>query len=298
MGMSQFYSPLRYPGGKRKLANYISNLITLNQLEDCTYVEAFAGGSSIALSLLFEQYAKKIYINDYDPAVFNFWKSVVHDTDDFCRLITDTQINMDNWRKQKSILNDENSSILESGFALFFLNRTNRSGIIKAGVIGGKNQNGNYKMDCRFNKVDLIQRIKKIARHKSHIEITNYDAKKLLKKVVEKLDQNSLVYLDPPYYVKGGDLYAHNFQHQDHLKLANAVAKLNHNWVVSYDYVEPIDEMYDQFRRIYYGISYTVQEKYEGSELMVFSDDLDIIDEGNPTKSKKASAKQLSIFKY
>ena len=282
-----FYSPLRYPGGKRKIADYVCRLIDLNGLYDCSYVEPFAGGASVALTLLYRQYAKAIYINDYDPAIYDFWYVVLNKTEDFCRLIVDEKVTIDRWNFHRRRVFEEGISQIERAFSLFFLNRTNRSGIIKAGVIGGKGQSGKWKLDVRFNKEDLIPRIEKIARHKNRIFLSNLDAEALLENVVSLLGQNTLVYLDPPYYVKGGELYTHNFKHDDHLRLARRVAKLKQKWIVSYDNVIEIDNMYNQFRRLYYGISYTAQAKYVGKELMVFSENLEVPYIADPTRSHK-----------
>lgn len=285
----KFYSPLRYPGGKRKLTNYVVQILTKNDMIDGTYVEPFAGGANVALSLLFERYVNKVHINDLDPAIYNFWHQVLNNTDELCQKIRDTKVTIKEWHKQKKILNDNNSEGLEFAFALFFLNRTNRSGIIKAGVIGGKNQDGNYKLDARFNKDDLIKRIEKIGRHRNNIRLTNLDVEELLKEYKKKKSKTFL-YLDPPYYVKGGDLYTHNFKHEDHLSLSKLMAKIKTKWMVSYDYVNEINEMYVNYEKIIYGINYSVQKRYKGTEVIFFSKDLNRPKVDDPTKVKTSAA--------
>ncbi|MGO2346144.1 MAG: DNA adenine methylase, partial [Providencia sp.] len=148
-----FYTPLRYPGGKGKLSYYIKSLIDENSLNDGVYIEPYAGGAGVALELLLQEYVRHVHINDIDIAIYSFWDSILNNTENFSRLVHDTIINIENWEKQKDILlNSGNHSTLEIGFATFFLNRTNRSGILKAGVIGGKTQSGKWKLDVRFNK--------------------------------------------------------------------------------------------------------------------------------------------------
>ena len=155
-------SPLRYPGGKYKLREYTQNLITTNNLTGCTYIEPFAGGAGLALSLLDDQLVSRLVLNDIDRSIYAFWHSVLYFTDDLCQRITDTAINMDIWYEQKAVQeNKEHADLLDLGFSTFFLNRVNRSGILTGGVIGGYNQTGNYLMDCRFNKGDLINKIQK-----------------------------------------------------------------------------------------------------------------------------------------
>ena len=198
---TNYYSPLRYPGGKGKLSHYVQLLIEYNLLTDGHYVEPYAGGASVVLSLLFNEYVQKIHINDYDFRIYAFWDSVLNQTDELCEKIIETDITIKNWEKQKEIQQSPNNyNNLEIGFSTFFLNRTNRSGILKAGVIGGKNQTGDWKIDARFNKDDLIQRIKKISRYKNRISLYNLDAVDLTNRLDKELPDKTLFYFDPPYY--------------------------------------------------------------------------------------------------
>ena len=270
-------SPLRYPGGKSKLKLNVESIIRNNNLVGCTYVEPFAGGSAVALHLLFSNTVQRIIINDFDISIYAFWHSVVNRNDELCAMILQTDVTMEQWYIQKNIQEEKSntSNLLLLGFSTFFLNRTNRSGIIKAGVMGGYEQQGNYKMDCRYNKVDLVNKIKKIGEYRDRIDLYNLDTVELVNNVVNHLPQNTFIFFDPPYYMKGQSLYVNFYQHQDHLELAESISHIeNLKWIVSYDNVDEIKEMYNQFRHIEYGLSYTVQNKYEGKEVMFFSDNL------------------------
>ena len=97
--------------------------------------------------------------------------------------------------------------LLNSALQRFYMNRTNRSGIIKGGVIGGLEQNGNWKLDARFNKDNLIKRISKIVERKDGIHIYNKDVSSLVKNYLPKYEDNAFVYFDPPYFGKGKQLY-------------------------------------------------------------------------------------------
>lgn len=271
-----FYTPLRYPGGKGKLVPYVKKIFEQNSLVDGIYVEPYAGGAGVAMELLLHEYAKRVYINDISDGVAAFWRSVLDDTDALCAAISGAKLNMKEWHKQKAIqCKPKDHDDLTLGFSTFFLNRTNRSGILGGGVIGGKEQLGKWKLDARFNKPDLIQRIKTIARIRNRIEFSQLDAIAFIDAVAPRLPVQSLIYVDPPYYVKGSDLYLHHYQHDDHVAIARRVAKLkSKNWIVSYDNAEPIQRMYGKFRQIVYGLSYSVQDRYKGSEIMFFSDKL------------------------
>ncbi|WP_312948088.1 DNA adenine methylase [Superficieibacter sp.] len=274
----RFYTPLRYPGGKGKLSYYVKSLLDENSITDGYYVEPYAGGAAIAIDLVMNEYVRNVIINDADPAVYSFWYSVINDTDALCSMIETCSVTMDTWYHQKDIINSSDTkSPLELGFAAFFLNRTNRSGILKAGVIGGKEQLGDWKMDVRFNKADLTSRIRAISNYRNRIKTTNLDAAKLLSNIkdVTSGSDNLLVYLDPPYYVKGQDLYRNYYEHEDHVNVKNALCKSGiKNWLVSYDNAEEIKKIYEAFRQSEYSLSYTAQSKRVGEEVMIFSDSL------------------------
>jgi len=270
-----YHTPLRYPGGKAKFAPFVKDLMQSNKL-DGDYLEPYAGGAGVALDLLFNNYCNNIHINDYDPAVFNFWKSLKDDTDGFLELLSNTNITIEEWYKQKAILSDPNNhSQLEHGFATFFLNRTNRSGILKGGVIGGKNQDGNYKLDARFNKESLAARINKIGLFKDRIKVYNYDALELLHLVDNLLPENSLVYLDPPYYVKGQGLYRNFYNHDDHVKIRKVLDNVKTKWIVSYDNCKEIKQIYYGYRQEDYELNYSAYYKTKGSEVMIYCNSLE-----------------------
>ena len=282
-----FVSPLRYPGGKGKVSNFIKLLMLENGLVGREYYEVYAGGASVALALLYEQYASHIHINDLNRSVHAFWRAALEDTDALCKLIFDTPVTIDEWMRQKSVQKAESPDTLDLAFSTFFLNRTNRSGIISAGVIGGKEQKGHWSLDARYNKNDLIARIKKLARHRSRITITGIDATLFLEISLRQSARPCFAYLDPPYYVKGQGLYEHFYQHDDHVNIASIVRSLNCPWVVSYDAVPEVMALYSEYSQIEYDLSYSAQNRYSGNEVMFFSSDLDIADlESSPAQVK------------
>ncbi|MCO6544563.1 MAG: DNA adenine methylase [Gilliamella sp.] len=284
MNPNKLYTPLRYPGGKSKFSPFIASVIETNSLTGGHYLEPFAGGAGVAFNLLFDQYVDHIHINDIDPAIYLFWLAVVNDTDNLLKLIQDTPINMEQWFYWRDVINGKiDVSTTEMGFATLFMNRTNRSGILKAGVIGGKNQDGKYKLDARFNKEAIAKRIEKIALHRSKITIYALDALAILKQCDIFLPAKSLIYLDPPYYVKGQGLYRNFYNHEDHQAIANKLQSknFNQNWVVSYDFVPEICLMYERCKNKQYELSYTTQKKYKGQEIMFFSNSISTPNDSN-----------------
>ena len=287
----RYLTPLRYPGGKSKLANFMSLVFEENNLIKGHYVEPYAGGAGIALHLLFSGHASHIHINDLSKSIYAFWKVVLEDTDNICRLINDTPVDTCTWFKQRKIqAHPEQHSTLELGFSTFFLNRTNRSGIITGGVIGGQNQDGPWKLYARYNKTNLISRIEKISRVSDHITIYNQDAAEFISEVIPTLPLQSLVYLDPPYYAKGRDLYENHYVSDDHLTISNLVGDMNQKWIVSYDDTPETREMYRGYENLLYQLSYSAANHYKGAEIMFFSDNLLIPTVDNPAQLQKAPA--------
>lgn len=279
------YTPLRYPGGKARFAPFISSLMECNDLKGGHYLEPYAGGAGAALELLFHGHASHVHINDLDPAVHAFWTCAKDHTGALIDLLKATPVNMDEWYKWRSILRDEvEASLLERGFATLFLNRANRSGILKGGVIGGKNQDGPYKIDARFNKDDLSRRIQKIGEYANSISVYNEDALALLKRCNQFLPKRSLIYLDPPYYVKGQGLYRNFYAHEDHLAIARKLQsrQFNRSWIVSYDDTPEICEMYNSSAVLKYGLNYTAQTQYTGKEVMFFGKTVEIPEQKIP----------------
>lgn len=271
----RYPSPLRYPGGKGKVANYIKLVLLENGLAGAEYVEPYAGGASVALSLLFEEYASHVHINDVNSSLFAFWRVVLDRTDELCTLIESTAVDVSEWERQRLIQNDPAASEIDLAFSTFFLNRTSRSGIIGGGMIGGRDQGGVWKLDARYNRTELVRRIRKIGRFRSRITLTAMDAAQYLRERVPVSD-SVLVYLDPPYYHKGPGLYQNFYRHDDHVEIAGITQSLSVPWVTSYDQVPEIEALYTTVSSLTYDLSYSAASRIRGSEVMFFSDGLKV----------------------
>lgn len=237
-------------------------------------MEPYAGGAGVALSLLYEEYASHIHINDIDQSVYAFWDAVLNAPDELCDRIVTTPVTMEEWERQKEVQHSEDSDPMDLAFSTFFLNRTNRSGIVDGGVIGGKKQDGPWKLDARYNSQELIQRIRKASRYRNRITLTRIDAAEYLREEIGQLPERTFIYFDPPYYVSGGGLYQNSYHDDEHEEIAKLVRKVKRPWIVSYDAVPNIVGLYKDFTRITYDLSYSAADHYRGSEVMFFSDEL------------------------
>lgn len=277
--MSSTYSPLRYPGGKSKFYPYVRTLLECNNLLGETYIEPFAGGAGLALELLFHDDVKRIVINDLDPAIYSFWNSILYQTDEFCELIENIPITPEEWQTQHEIyLHQDTTNHLELGFATFFLNRTNISGVIKGGMIGGHDQHGKYNIDARFNKTTSISKILKIAKRKEQIVLLNQDAKDLLHPQQLRKFYKVFLNLDPPYVNKGAQLYKNAFSKEDHKELFNLISHCNRKWIVTYDICPLTESLFQDFRKSLLDVTYSIQSSKKAQEYIFFSNNLNLPD--------------------
>lgn len=260
-------SPLRYPGGKQVLAKVLAHLIRINAASEGVYAEPFAGGAGAALALLFGEHVERIIINDADCRIAAFWEAVLHQTNAFIKLVQNTPVTIAEWRRQRAIyLDTRRRSTLAAGFATFYLNRCNRSGIIASGgPIGGIRQQGQWKIDARFNRDNLSERVSKIATYRDRIELSNLDAIKFLRLQSKKKRPKArplFVYLDPPYFAMGEHLYLNYYDADDHGRLAKYLKGATaFQWALTYDNVPQIKKLYAELRRAKFDLAYSARER-------------------------------------
>lgn len=286
-----YYSPLRYPGGKNKAITLFREVVKVNKMKGCVYVEPFAGGASVAIGLLIEGDANRIIINDADPSIYSFWFSCINNIEEFCLRLNETAVNIDEWQRQKDsyrqlrqiALRGDDYDIMQLGFATFYLNRANRSGILKGGMIGGRSQTGKYGINARFNKPELEVRLRNVASMADRIEIHCEDAKSFIENNVELWPDNTLIYCDPPYVQKGRGLYMNYFKREDHLALSETIKGIkDKKWVVTYDMDPLIEELYHDYLNKKLTLSYSASHKHSTSksdEYIFFSPNLIVPDD-------------------
>lgn len=268
-----YRSPLRYPGGKGCIFKFMTLFLEENGLVGTDYAEPYAGGAGLALRLMMDEYVGDIYINDLDPSIYAFWDAVLNKTDALCEWIEHVPITVEQWGIHRQVQdNYKTADILELAKSTFFLNRTNVSGVISGGIIGGINQRGKYKIDARFNKIELINRIRDIQRFSHRIHLSNLDGIDFVRQI-ERMKKNIFVYLDPPYYKKGSDLYMNAFCDNDHKKLADYVKTMRKKWIISYDNQKFIMQLYEKNRKVLYQLSQCASNRV-GDEILIFDDRL------------------------
>ena len=249
-----FYSPLRYPGGKGKLEPFMELLIRQTGHLGGTYVEPFAGGAGIALELLEKGIVSDIVINDLDKGIYSFWRAILTETDRFINNIRNVELSIDEWNRQREIIDDCSRYSYELGF-----------------VIGGIEQAGNWRMDARFNREALIERIVKIASRKNHIHLYNKDVNSFIQNYLPKYQQNAFVYFDPPYFDKGKQLYLNFFSYDDHVRIERMINnQVNCDWVITYDDVQEIADIYQNHILKRFDLNYSAAVKRKASEIIIF----------------------------
>ena len=275
--MNRYKTPLRYPGGKQKLAPFVAEVMLGNGLAGGHYAEPYAGGAGVAIELLLNGTASHIHLNDSCSAVHAFWKAVLRETDELCRRISSASLNVKEWRKQQHILrNRSEHDSIDVGFSMFYLNRVNRSGILSGGLIGGLAQEGEWLMDARFPRAELVRRVERIAKHRKFVHLRNWDAERFITDYLPRLPKTSLVYCDPPYFEKADRLYLNHYQPEDHQRISRVIQKMKLPWMVSYDAAPEILRCYAERRAFIYGLQYNALRAYVGTEAFFFSDKLSV----------------------
>jgi DNA adenine methylase len=250
-----------------------SHVLQLNDLERGHYAEPYAGGCGLALGLLFGGHVADIHINDIDRSIWAFWHCVLNETEALVEKLATTPVTTEEWLKQRKIQRTKRKvSTLNLAFSTFFLNRTNRSGVIATGgMIGGTDQSGNYKLDCRYNRADLVRRIRRIAKYRDRIHLSNLDALLFIRRCDRTLPAGSLLFIDPPYFKKGRKLYTSFYAPDDHAQVAKAVLNSKCPWIVTYDDTPEIRGLYRDRRQYRFDINYSLQTKRMGTELLIAS---------------------------
>ena len=271
--MATTYTPIRYPGGKTKLYPEIKAILKSNDLLGHPYAELFAGGAGLAIKLLLKGDVSSIVINDYDCAVYCMWDAIVNHSEELCEFIDSVALDIETWKTMRDMYQNRGDiDNFELGKAAFFLNRTNVSGILSGGVIGGLNQTGSYKMNARFNRETLKKKIADIGARRDDIEVTRLDAEDFID---DRMDDSELfAYLDPPYVQKGPGLYRSAFDEAKHRSLARKVGNAKSKWVVTYDADKLVDDIYGDYERGDLEISYTANVKAVGKEKIILGPEL------------------------
>ena len=268
--MAKIYTPLRYPGGKSALADFVWHTMELSGCTEIPYCEPFAGGAGVAMSLLLQGKVKSVILNDLDTGIYSIWYAIFNDTEWLIEAINNTEITLAIREQQKKVYNELKDSYGYSrdlAFATFFLNRVNYSGILTGGPIGGLEQKGKYKLDCRFNKESLITKIKEIAKYRDKVHLFHMDAVELLKN-----QSNVFVFADPPYWQAGDMLYGASVKH---LKLARVLCESkNLHWLATYDNNINISNIYENYgaQSKLFELQYSASRKRKELECMFYQD--------------------------
>jgi len=266
-------NPLRYPGSKSSLTDYIATIIEENLLSGCTIYEPYAGSASVSFEMLIRGFALQAVLVERDPLIYAFWKSVFDNTEDLCNKISKLDITIQTWKSfqlYREISDPKEHDILELGLAGLFFNRTNFSGIIGAGPIGGQNQSSDYSIDCRFNKTRIVRQINEISQFREKVTVIFGDALEFMQNEEEKINNGfSFVYIDPPYYAQGKKLYRYYYDDSSHKKLASYILSKEFPWLISYDDHPKIKILYANRASQPIYLDYSLKTSRQGSELLI-----------------------------
>jgi DNA adenine methylase len=285
-------SLIRYPGGKSKLCQQIIDKLSSYITPNTIYYEPFFGGGGIGLKLLknpplksplgmryiFYPTISSIWINDKDIGISCLWTSVIKYAEKLKRKIIDFKPSVfDFYAFKRELLRLDRKPILEDdivdiGFKKLAIHQISYSGLgtKSGGPLGGINQQSKYLIDCRWSPKYLCKKIDNFHTLFSNINIeqqycTNEDFGVLL----NNANTNCLVYLDPPYYVKGNELYQCGFNENDHVRLSNMLRIANYKWLLSYDDCPEIRKLYWWANTESLSVNYTINTSNNKNELLI-----------------------------
>jgi DNA adenine methylase len=269
-------SPLRYPGGKRRLVPFIAATLAANGLKPGLLAEPFAGGASVALELAATDVVERIALGDLDPNVADFWRVAFEDCDWLCGQVSSIEVNLKTWKRFKT---EEQRSARDRALACLFLNRTSFNGALHdhAGPIGGQAQTSAYDLACRFPRERLIKRLRaceQLAGAGKVVFVTADDAVNVLALARTRAKRNNwslFYYLDPPFWAKSNRLYQFSFTSSDHKKLAQALRYVQEPWLLSYDVADQIKKLYEPHHALQQTVEllYTASQRAAYEELVV-----------------------------
>ena len=263
-------SPFRYPGGKSAMSGLLREVRSLNALGQAPVAEPYAGGAGAALSLLISEATPEVLINDADPAMHAFWWTLKMRPRQLLDRLSATRVSMAEWHRQRDIYRQgRRASRVDRGFAAFYLNRCNHSGIIvNGGPIGGPKQRGKWKIDARFNKQGLRARLERLIEYRDRISVSNEDGIDFVRNL---RGTDTFLFIDPPYFEKGPLLYLNDLGPAYHRRLAQVLrAKPEEAWVLTYDDCEFIRRLYEPWADVRsFSLRYAASRTRMGREVMI-----------------------------
>lgn len=294
-------SPLRYPGGKRRLVPYVASALVANDLKPGLFTEPFSGGASVSLELLHAELVDRIGISDSDPMVAAFWETVFEDADWLCKKIETIPVTLEGWTRFKR---GRFTARRWLALACLFLNRTSFNGSLnrRAGPIGGHKQESDYRLDCRFPRERLISRVRACERLAPSVDFVRCeDAGKVVayaRKRAREQGWTTFFYFDPPFWAKSDRLYRLSFQEWQHEELAESLRWLTDSWLLSYDPAPEVAKLYEEHRGVQSAqieLFYTAARRSAGHELVITN--LDQLPEETRlwrTESERAASREVA----
>jgi DNA adenine methylase len=272
---------LRYPGGKTNVVGQITSRLQAmfaGLSPSAEYREPFIGSGAVAISLLQRQ-PGPAWINDRDPAMAALWDSVINRSDSLKLLVTlfSDIINVNYFYYYKkylcSIVNPEDLQRFDPGWvalAKLAVHQMSFSGLgtCAGGPLGGRSQRGQSRVYSRYNAELLCTKIDSCRDILSTVPLRNgictcLDFEELFS------PGEAVIYLDPPYYEAGPELYQHSFHHNDHVRLAGLLRKETRPWLLSYDANPAILDLYSWARIEEIEVPYPINGCEKKVELLI-----------------------------
>lgn len=285
----RWISPLRYPGGKARMGAALTTIweTQMSPMDIEIWSEPFAGGAGAGLHLLADNTISELWLTEKHPALAAFWRTAAHNGAELAASVRTTTPSMQLWRHaQEAVAAAEAGDTVddtELAFAALILNRCSRSGMVNAivGPMGGKHQSGRWTLQSRWYGEGIAERIDVVHRLGDRIRVMEGDGIEQIRELDGSvgIEDEMMLFVDPPYLVQGNRLYANGMTIDDHARLASALAGSACHWLLTYDGDDRVLDLYPTNRVLAYQIPNTVNRARIAEEYAVLSPALMVADD-------------------
>lgn len=234
-------SLFRYPGGKTWLVPHVRNWLASLPNKPEEFIEPFAGGGIVGLSVVFEDLADRITLVELDESIAAVWRVVLNGkAKQLATRILNFQVSLEAVRE---ILDSQPTALLDQAFATIVRNRMQRGGIMAPGASLMKSGESGKGLMSRWYARTLHDRVLEISKRKARISFIHGDGLAVMRETASRKDVAYLI--DPPYTVAGRRLYLHS--ELDHNELFRLASKLRGDFLMTYDDAPAVRKLAEKF---------------------------------------------------
>ena len=260
-------SPFRYPGGKTWLAPHVKTWLGNLKIKPALFVEPFAGGGIISLTVAYEDLSDQIIMVEIDEDVSSVWRTIFEgDAEWLVERIMAFNMTFEN---VQNCLNTCPNALKERAFQTILRNRISHGGILAQGAGVMKNGENGKGLASRWYPATLKSRIEQITKLKGRIKFIQGDGLEIINQYAN--ETNAVFFIDPPYTAgkksAGRRLYTH-FD-LDHPELFTLASTIQGDFLMTYENADEVKTLASEHGFEYAPISMQNRHNAVQKELLV-----------------------------